>query len=687
MSRLHIDIESFSRTDLKKAGAYRYAECDSTEIICAAWALGDEPPSLWVPHNDLPDVILEHFDTYFLINEGSFYFGPELPACLQEYADDKAIEWAAHNAPFERTMFAGKPGQKLGFPVVDTSRWVCTAAKAAAHALPRNLFDLSRVIDDCPEKSAEGKTEMLQLCKVRKPSKAIPEDRFTVHNAPEKFIVLFEYCIDDVQAERGADKYVPDLPPKERVIWRLDQKINERGVGVDLPNTEAALTMLDEVRVSLDAETVELCGIRPSQTARLAEWIREEGYAIPNLQAATMRDAMAELKDKPDLKHVRTVLQKRALRNMKAPDKFAAILRAVCEDSRLRGMFMYHQATTGRWSSVIVQLQNLFRSVIYDPETAVEILGTGDIELMKMMYKEHPMRILSSLVRSLLIADEGKELLCQDYSSIEGRVCSWFAGQEEKLEVFRTHGKVYEFTGAQMNNLPTDLEFLMTMKKTHPDERQQGKQGELLCQFQGGWKALVSAAVKHGIPMDRPMAEEIVNGWRATNKGIVRMWENLEKHAREAVAFPGKMYKTNNLYFKVVDDFLYMRLPSGRRLAYYKPRLSREGKLTFLGTDTYTRRWGRIDTYGGRLTENAVQATARDIMTHGMVGLETNGFPIIGTVHDEIIMEVDHIADKKAREDLMAESSRIMCDVPEWAEGIPVSAGGFMDKRYRKDND
>ena len=362
---------------------------------------------------------------------------------------------------------------------------------------------------------------------------------------------------------------------------------------------------------------------------------------------------------------------------MKAVAKFDSALRAVNFDGRLRGMFTYYGANTGRWAGTIVQLQNLFRPVIDDPETAVQAMG-GGLEWLELLYKENPMRVLASTVRSYLTAGPGKELIVADFSSIEGRVIAWFAGQLDKLEMFRDHGMAYEYTGAKVYGLPfDDVEFLKRMKKEYPDERFAGKTSELALGFQGGHIALQKMARKEGIELDDDFATQLKWDWRDANEMIVELWYNLENNAIAAVENRGQTYKTNNLHFQVVGNWLYMRLPSGRRLAYYKPRVV-DGELTYMGVDTYTRQWKRVKTYGGRLTENAVQAYARDLLVVAMMNLEKAGYTVIGHVHDEAICEVDEGFGS------LEEAYELMCDLPDHAAGLPVQADGWRGHRYRK---
>lgn len=672
----HLDIESFSRNNLKKTGLYRYAEDDTTKIHCIMYAFNEDPVTSWIPIDGLPTEIVEAMEAHHDEIGGEFIHGTQVPFELVAHAS-AGSEFRAHNAMFERTLLNGKPGRKIGFPSTTLEQWVCTAAKAAVHGLPRALKFVALALEAPHQKDDAGRVTMMQLAKPRKPSKAIPEDEWTPENTPDRYIDLYKYCIDDVETERAIDNMIPDISPHERQVYLMDQVINDRGIRVDLEGTANAMHMRDEYKKVLREKCVEISGFNPSQLGKLGAWVRER-YYMPNMQEPTMLAALAD----PEIPlEVKNVIRCRRLHELKAVAKFDAIMRIVCADERLYGQFLYYGAGTGRWSSQGVQLQNLMRPLISDAYVALEACEARDLDWMHVLYEKNVMFVLSSIVRSLLIAGPGKELMCLDYSSIEGRVTAWLAGQEDKLEIFRTHGKVYEFTGARMYRLQTDLDFLMTMKKTHPDERFAGKTGELACGYQGGWRAFIKMAAKYQVDIDRERAETLVYDWRAANPMIEKLWYNLEEHAIAAVARPGTVFKTNRIRFGVSGDWLYMKLPGGRRIAYYKPELDAEGKLTYLGIDTYTRQWCRVSTYGGRLTENAASGTARDIMVCGMEHLENNKYPIIGTVHDEIIMEVpeDWGSIPHARD--------LMCELlPDCYEGLPVNADGFRAKRYRKDD-
>jgi DNA polymerase len=672
-------VETFSEVNLKKVGTHRYAQDPTTELLVLCFAFGDDAVSTWVARDDLPTSLIAAMDAYHNERGGEFLASTQVPFELAAHAIEGGV-FRAHNAEFERTILNAMPGWEVGFPHTEIHQWVCSAAKVAAHALPRSLVDACKAVDAEHQKNEEYRSYMLQVTKPRKPSKDIPELRWTPHNTPDRFACVYEYCADDVRAERSLDKTVPDLPPHEQQIFRMDQRINDRGVMIDIPGVHNAIAVRDAYKVRLREEGKSICGLSPTQTDKLSKWIRDpEGGAFPlleNLQALTITET---LKRDDLLDETRRMLEIRQIHEMKAVSKFDSMLRAVCHDDRLYGMFLYHGASTGRWAGLIVQLHNLFRTVIEDPELAVEAIEIRDLDWILTLYRDNPMRVLASLVRSLLIAAPGKDLICIDYKQIEGRIVAWLANELRKLEIFRSHGLIYEDTGAQLFNMPTDLAFLKTMKSMHAAARFAGKTTELAFGYQGGAGSAQRTARREGVDLDDATAEQFKWDWREQNASIVDMWYALEEHARAAVVYRGQTFKTNKLYFKVIGDFLYMRLPSGRRLAYYKPEIADDQQVTYMGINTFTRQWERVHTFGGRLTENAAGGIARDVLVRGIENLEGADYPVIGHVHDEAIAEVDEGFGS------VDEASELMCDQHDWTEGLPIDAAGFRAKRYRKD--
>lgn len=403
MKSLHLDIETYSEVDLRAAGVYRYAEHPSTEILCFSYAFDDGPVQDWNPGQPVPLDVIEH-----VRNKGEF---------------------RAHNAQFERIVLNGVAGQKIGFPHIAIRQCICTAAKMAASGLPRGLDDAAAQLGGI-RKDEGGRITMLQLSKPRKGK----ELRYTPENAPEKFAILYEYCHTDVEAERSIDHLVPDLSKEEQEIYWLDQVINDRGVLVDVDTVTTIRRMVDAYKERLQQEMLSLTGLKPSQREKVADWVRSKGVELLDLQAATV--AAAVKKDIPA--DVRRALILYSTYNAKATAKFDSIADAVCADNKLHGMFTYHGAGTGRWTSTIVQLHNLARPVIEDPEAALDVIQQGDLDWLRMNYpKIDPLKVIASCVRPVLVAPEGKTLVFPDYSGIEARYCMWLFGEEWKLEVFR----------------------------------------------------------------------------------------------------------------------------------------------------------------------------------------------------------------------------------------------------------
>lgn len=668
----HIDIESFSEEDLRASGVYRYAEHGSTEILVVCYAFDDDPVCTWVPDDDLPSEIVAHMECYHDTHGGEFISGAQCPFELAEYVESgRAL--AAHNAGFERVMLNGHPGQKIGFPRTEIEQWKCTAAKAAAHSLPRFLEGACKALGTLDQKSVSGRGVMLQLAKPRRKK---DEPRWVPRSAPDKFIALYEYCVDDVAAERALDNDIPDLPPAEQKVWEMDQRINDRGVTVDLESVHHVIHLVVEYKQGLAEECRELTGYSPSQTAKIAEWIRDQGYDIANLQAPTIDTA---LKDPECPKKVKKALKLRRLTAMNAPAKYDAMVACAGADNRIRGMFMYHGASTGRWSSRLVQLQNLHRGFLPDPEVAIEAYAERDLDWLCALYDENPMKIFVSTIRGMLTAAPGKELICCDYKAFEGRALAWLADDQNKLEIYRSHGMVYEDTVARLFDLPRDLESLARMKTENYSRYMQGKTTELACGYQSWVAGLMGMAETFRVDLDEERAQWLANAWRERHPEIVKFWGDLNRAAVAAIGAPGRAFKAGkHLSFVVQGRFLYMVLPSKRRLAYFLPEVDGD-TVTFMGTDTYTRQWTRCQTYGGRLAQNACEAVTRDILAAGAMRLEKAGYDLIGTVHDEII------AEREIGSGTIEEMCALMCQQASWNEGFPIDAEGFIAYRYRKD--
>jgi DNA polymerase len=640
------------------------------------YAFGDEPVNIWIPDPLLPDALRKRIRDWLVKNQpgGTITFGYKCPKRIRWHADRGGRFWA-HNAMFERTVLRGPAGRLIRFPKTKRKQWHCTMVQAKENGLPADLKRCGAALECKHQKDENGRGDMLRLAKPRKPSKLNPATRWLPDNAPDKFFNLYTYCVDDVLAERDVHHGCKPITKNERKIYLLDQRINDRGWMIDAKGIEDVQYLIAEYKKRIVDKMIALCGLKPTQTAALADWIREQGVDIPNLQAQTVEDF---LKKKNQPTEVRHALRMYSLHNMKAPAKYTAMERAVCSDGALHGMFNFYGASTGRWSSVIVQLQNLFRPVVDDPEFAIELFTDREIGVIKLWFDKNPMKVFASCVRGMLVPRAGHDLLFADFSSIEARIVAWMAHAVEKLKIFSTHGLVYEYTASKIWGYPLDLDSLKRFKKDHGDLRFLGKIAELAFGYQGGQAAGVKMAKQFGADLDADKADEVKWSWRESNPEIVRMWDAVQSAAIQAVLQPGTTQQANRLAFRVVGDYLYMRLPSGRKLAYFKPQIKNE-ELRYWGIDTYTRQWSLCKTYGGKLVQNAAEGIARDLMVAGMFNLYRAGiYPMLGTVHDEIITE------PKEGKGSVKEVEDLMTRPLPWAKGLPVVAVGERCKRYKK---
>lgn len=655
--RIHIDVETYSECDLKLSGLYRYAADPSTELLVVCYCIDDGPVVTWFPYAHIPGEVIIGW-------KGPYFTGVQAPAALLK-AINAGATVCAHNAQFERLILSGPVGKRHGFPDIPPEQMLCTAAKAASAGLPRSLEDAANAIGSFPKK-AVGRMNMLQLAKPRTGK----DKRYTIEAFPEKYKELALYCLDDVLAERDLDNRLPDLSASEQRVWELDQKINDRGIGVDLPAVADAQALIDEYKAYLEERCRELTGCDPTQTGKLAEWVRANGYPnLPDMQAPTVIEALS---DPACPENIRTVLKIRSTHAMKAVSKYTSMERATGEDGRLRGMHLYYGAGTGRWAGLLVQLQNMFRPVIKDADTAIGAFKARSLELVRFLYGVDPMKVFASCVRGMLVPSEGKDLLALDFAAIEARVLAWLAGQRDVLAVFAGHGKIYEYTAAKIYN--------GRIETVTPEQRFIGKVAVLALGYGGGRMAFAKMAKQYGVDISEDQAEVIKSDWRDANPFIVKLWYDLESAAKAAIRQPGIAFgiPSKKVIFKVEGEWLLMRLPSGRRLSYLQPEMDAEGQVTYMGIDTYTRQWKRVSTYGGRACENAVQAIARDLLVSGMFNLEAAGYPIVLTVHDEIVSEVDEGFGS------VNAAAMLMCKLPEWAAGLPVKAEGYRAKRYKK---
>jgi DNA polymerase len=680
---LSIDFETRSAVDLTKTGVYRYAEDPSTDILCMSWAFDDEEPTTWLPsHAVLPARIEQHIRT-----------GGEIRA------------W---NAQFERVMWNYVMRDRYCLPHVRREQWVCSAAEAAAMALPRSLGAAAAALGVAAQKDKEGHALMMRMCKPRKRN---ADGTFVWWDAPELLERLIAYCEQDVRTERAIVPRLRRLPTMERELYLLDQAINDRGLGVDVPLIRAAQRIAErgvEQANAVLSEATQGRVDRVTQNAKLLDWLRERGHDVDSVAKASVLDLLAQ-ELTPEVRRALIARQEGGLSSIA---KLESMLEARCTDDRVRGLLLYHGATTGRWSGRVVQPHNFPRGTIDDPERFIPLILEEDYDRIDI--EENPIAVVSSLLRGMLVPDPSAVLIAGDYSAIEARVVNWLSGQEDILQLFREGKDVYKYNGARLYKIPLEE----VQKFPH---RQTGKFQELGCGFQMGAKRAVDAARDvYGLTITLKEAKEIVSSYRETHTEVVRFWNETNEACKQAIRVPNAPVRfgaQERLLAVKTGGYLLIRLPSGRFLSYPAPRIvkaeapwSKEARADWALRKTEAElageefleeepevqevdniefsaqlknsKWGRERTYGGKLVENITQAVARDIMAEAMLRLERHGFNPVLTVHDEVVGEV--VLSRWDLDEAEEEFARLLAQTPDWATGCPVAVETWVHNRYKK---
>lgn len=707
---LFIDFETRSAADLRKTGAWRYFEDETADVLCAAYAFDNGPVETWRRGAPCPPAVREH------ILAGR--------TC------------SAFNAQFEAWAFMLVLGPRHGWPVPRPEQWSDTMAWAAAMSIPQSLDGAARALGLNEQKDKEGTRLIRKFCG---PRRRRASDNFTLGgklvypdplwNEPEDhkddFDAFVRYCAQDVVVERALKARLVPLSEYEQSVWAFNLVLNTRGVRIDTELVAALLKITEAAKARLDHEMalatdwdVTAC----SQVSQLTAWLRLNGVATDSLAKNAIEDLLSS--DLLPEKARRAVeLRKEAAKTSTA--KLVTMQHAVCRDGRVRGVHLYHGAGTGRWSGRLLQTQNMPRGTgtVKNPERARRDFLPGDADWIEMMYGR-PMYAVSDMLRACLVASPGHRLLAADYSSIEGRVTAWVAGEQWKLDAFIANDEgrgpgMYELAAAGIFNVLADL--------VSKAQRQVGKASELALGFGGGVLAYYAMAAVYGIDMapvypilrettapevweragkrydecltrgdtgtdvmtrEAWIASEVTKVlWRARHPSTVALWRGLEDAAFDAVSNPGHIATYGPISYLVRRGFLWCRLPSGRCLAYGSPKIQdrktpwgdTKAAITALGVNSVTKKWDRFALYGGLATENVVQAIARDLMAHGMLQAEAAGYPIVMTVHDEAV------ADVPEEFGTLADFEQHLCDLPAWAAGIPLVASGYEARAYRKD--
>ena len=663
MIHLSIDLETYSDVNLKKAGLYRYVQSPAFEILLFAYSLDGAPTQVV----DMAQ-------------------GEKIPLEVVHALTDPQCLKHAYNAAFEWYCLSKYMGAQL-----PPSQWRDTMLHGLYAGYTAGLDATGRAlgIPEDKQKLATGKALIRYFCVPCKPTKSNGgRTRNYPHHDPEKWELFKTYNGQDVVAEMEIERRlsvfpVPDFVQKQ---WETDLLINARGVAVDMDFCEGALELGETIRAQLTDEAVQLSGLQnPNSVKQLARWLSAEtGDDITSLRKETIKELLG--RDNAD--HVQRMLEIRQELGKTSTKKYDAIEAAVCDDGRVRGLLQFYGANrTGRWAGRLVQVQNLPRTYTEPLEFARELVKGRKLDALRTVYGS-PNDTLSQLIRTAFVAAPGNVLIDADFSAIEARVISWLADEEWRLEVFRTHGKIYEASASQMFGVP-----LERIKKGNPEYslRQRGKVAELALGYQGGVPAMRQMDTGK-LLADLPDEEikDIVDKWRNTNPKIRNLWYSFNDAAIRVIQNGGSLRVRCCTFARECDCIrgttcMTISLPSGRKLYYVEPSVgeNRWGgpSITYMGVNDKNK-WGRIETYGGKLVENVVQAIARDCLAQAIEHLEAAGLPVVFHIHDEVVIDTAAFDTNDAMLDKVV---KIMSAPIPWAEGLPLGADGWVGVFFKKD--
>lgn len=662
MSKLFIDLETRSSVDLKQCGLYKYVESPDFEIQLCSFAFDNDP----VATIDLA-------------------MGEDLPRELVEAIKSDTSKWA-WNVAFERICLSKHLIKRNGI-YLPADSWYDDMVLAAVCGLPMSLDGAGKALG-LPEDKAKdkaGKQLIRWFARPCKPTKTRPDQIWhEPSDYPEKWAEYKSYNAQDVEAERNIHNILHAYEPTgdERRAWVMDQLINDRGVHIDMKLPNEAVRMDEQYKAELTEEAIALTGMsNPSSVAQIKDWLKEqEGLEVASLNKKVVADVVSQLTT--DKAKQFMALRKELAKS--STKKYDAMVRAACEDGHGRGCFQFYGAgRTGRWAGRLIQLQNLSKNKMSDIDSCRTLVRDGDYDTVKLLYGSVT-SCLSELVRTALIPEPGHRFIVCDYSAIEARVLSWIAGEEWALDEFRGEGLIYEATGARMFGVPKHS---IAKGGENHHLRQSAKTAELACGYGGGMGAMKAfGADKMGMS-----DEEIVRAvdlWREAHPNVQRLWKALERAAIRCVVHGTEQVSTvGNIRFRKEKGILWMVLPSGRSIAYFDARYGQgNGKFTtgkqvlsYMGREQNTGRWVRLETFSGKITENLVQATARDCLRDAMLALTDAGFRIVAHIHDEVI--ISEPEDGRTLEDV----AEIMGRELPWAKGLPLRGDGYYCKYYIKD--
>lgn len=651
-----VDIETYSSVDLTEAGVYAYVEAPDFDILLISYIFDD-----W-GEDDVKTI--DCFDA-----------DPDMMAEFCEALLDPQIVKTAFNANFERTCLA-KWLQKPMPP----EEWRCTMVKALTLGLPGNLAGAGEALGLPPEKlkDPQGKALIRFFSKPCKPTRANGQrTRNLPQHDPAKWQLYKGYNRQDVVTEQEILRKLSiyKTPESEQELWALDQHMNDNGVALDIPMVEKIVEYDTRRRQELQEEAQELTGLKnPNSLAQLKRWLAEQGVEMTSVTKDTIAEALRD-PELPDV--VRRVLEIRTALGKTSVAKYSTMLVAHCQDHRLRGILQFYGANrSGRWAGRLVQTHNLAKNTLPDLALARELAAEGDFETMGTLFGETAF-VFSELIRTAFIPSEGCRFIVSDFSAIEARVLAWLAGEEWVLEAFRNGKDIYCETASMMYHVPVEKH------GANSHLRQKGKVAVLACGYQGGVGAMKRMDKGGSIPEDE--LQSIVDQWRQANSNSVKLWRTCELAARTAIEEHRTVRLKNGLAFGYINGNLFIKLPGGRKLCYWNTRLKldpRDGRehIVYMGVNQETKQWGETETYGGKLVENIVQATARDCLAVSMQRVTALGYNIVMHVHDEIIVDCP-IEDTGAMERINA----CMAEPIPWAPGLPLRGDGYETPFYMKD--
>ena len=662
MKETLIDIETYSEVDIKTCGLYRYATDPSFEILLIAWATDDGSGFGETQCCDLTS-------------------GDPFPTELLEAFQSGTVRLIAHNASFERVCFSvhlqrNFPGQYLQpGAFLSPDNWLCTMVMAGSLTLPLALKDVGEVLKTAQQKDKEGE-RLIKLFSM--PCKPTKSNGYRTRNLPQHYPADWAkfkgYCIQDVNTEIDIYKRLKrfPMPDREWHHYRVNERVNDRGVKIDTELVQQAIACDLMLSDAMTKKAYGLTGLEnPNSVSQLKSWLDERGIPMDSLGKKDVAQMIGELDKNGVDEEAMDMLKLRLQMAKSSVKKYQAAERCVCPDGRARGLFQFYGASrTGRYSGRNIQLQNLPQNHISTLEQARDLVKMGCFDMVESIYGNTP-DVLSQLIRTMLVPKEGCEFIVADFSAIEARVLAWEAEEQWVLDAFENGEDLYCATASQMFHVP------VVKHGVNGELRQKGKIATLACGYGGSSGALISmGALQMGLKEEE--LPEIIDSWREANPKIVQYWWDVEKAAMTAYK-TGERSEIGKIAFEFWSGTLWMVLPSGRRLAYIKPRTqpNRFGRmsLTYEGVGQ-NHKWSRQETYSGRLVENATQAIARDILAEAMARMEDYGLSIVGHVHDEVIIEAP------IGKYTVDEVCKLMAVKPDWCEGLPLSAAGYLAPSY-----